>query len=71
MVLAVGYHPRHSVLGIIWTVVTAAVMFALATGKARTGRVLENPVLRTKCRVTMIGCCRPWTQHPVNMGGRL
>jgi divalent metal cation (Fe/Co/Zn/Cd) transporter len=54
VVLAAGYHPRHSVLGIIWTAVTAAVMFALASGKARTGRALDNPVLRTEGRVTMI-----------------
>jgi divalent metal cation (Fe/Co/Zn/Cd) transporter len=54
VVLAAGYHPRHSVLGIIWTAVTAAVMFALAAGKARTGRALENPVLRTEGQVTMI-----------------
>jgi divalent metal cation (Fe/Co/Zn/Cd) transporter len=53
-VLAAGYHPQHSVLGIIWTAATAAVMFALAAGKARTGRALENPVLRTEGRVTMI-----------------
>jgi hypothetical protein len=37
-VLAAGYHPRHSVPGIVWTAVTAAAMFALAAGKARTGR---------------------------------
>jgi divalent metal cation (Fe/Co/Zn/Cd) transporter len=54
VVLATGYHPRHSVPGIIWTAVTAAVMFALAWGKARTGRALDNPVLRTEGRVTMI-----------------
>ena len=54
VVLAAGYHPRHSVTGIIWTAVTAAVMFALAVGKARTGRALGNPVLRTEGRVTMI-----------------
>ncbi len=54
VVLASGYHPRHSVLGIIWTAVTAAVMFALAAGKARTGAALDNPVLRTEGRVTMI-----------------
>ena len=54
VVLAAGYHPRHSAVGIIWTAVTAAVMFALAAGKARTGRALENPVLRTEGRVTMI-----------------
>src|ERR1700760_2854926 len=40
VVLAVGYHPRHSPLGIIWTAVTGVVMFTLATGKARTGREL-------------------------------
>jgi divalent metal cation (Fe/Co/Zn/Cd) transporter len=54
LVLAIGYHPRHSALGIIWTAVTAAAMFALAAGKARTGRALDNPVLRTEGRVTMI-----------------
>ena len=54
VVLASGYHPHHSVPGIIWTAVTAAVMFALAAGKDRTGRALGNPVLRTEGRVTMI-----------------
>ena len=54
MVLAVGYHPGHSVLGIAWTAVTAAAMFTLAAGKARTGRALGNPVLRTEGRVTAI-----------------
>jgi divalent metal cation (Fe/Co/Zn/Cd) transporter len=54
VVLASGYHPRHSVPGIAWTAVTATVMFALASGKARTGRALNNPVLRTEGRVTMI-----------------
>ncbi len=54
VVLAAAFHPRHSVLGIVWTAVTMAVMFALASGKARTGRALDNPVLRTEGRVTMI-----------------
>jgi hypothetical protein len=54
VVLAAGYHPGHSGLGIIWTAVTAAAMFALAAGKARTGRALNNPVLRTEGRVTVI-----------------
>ncbi|HUA42259.1 MAG TPA: cation transporter [Streptosporangiaceae bacterium] len=54
LVLAIGYHPRHSPLGIAWTAVTAIVMFALAAGKARTGRELDNPVLRTEGRVTAI-----------------
>ncbi len=53
-VLAVGDRPRHSALGIAWTAVTAAVMFVLAAGKARTGRALGNPVLRTEGRVTMV-----------------
>jgi len=53
-VLVAGYHPGHSVLGIAWTAATAAAMFALASGKARTGRALDNPVLRTEGRVTMI-----------------
>ena len=52
--LAVGYRPGHSVLGIVWTAATAVAMFTLAAGKARTGRALNNPVLRTEGRVTMI-----------------
>ncbi|HEX7164910.1 MAG TPA: cation transporter [Trebonia sp.] len=54
VVLATGHHPRHSVLGIVWTAVTAAVMFTLAAGKARTGQALGNPVLQTEGRVTVI-----------------
>jgi len=54
VVLATGYRPRHSVPGIAWTAATAVVMFLLAAGKARTGRALGNPVLRTEGRVTMI-----------------
>jgi divalent metal cation (Fe/Co/Zn/Cd) transporter len=54
VVLATAYHPRHSALGIAWTAVTAAAMFALAAGKARTGRALGNPVLQTEGKVTAI-----------------
>ena len=54
VVLAIGHHPRHSPLGIAWTGATAAVMFALAAGKARTGQALDNPVLSTEGRVTLI-----------------
>jgi len=54
VVLAAGYHPRHSALGIAWTAVTAAAMVALAAGKARTGRALDSRVLRTEGRVTLI-----------------
>ncbi len=54
VVLAVAYHPHHSTLGIVWTAITALVMFALAAGKARVGRALDNPVLRTEGRVTTV-----------------
>jgi divalent metal cation (Fe/Co/Zn/Cd) transporter len=54
IVLAVGYHPQHSPLGIAWTAITAAAMFALATGKSHTGKQLNNPVLITEGRVTVI-----------------
>jgi hypothetical protein len=51
--------PGHSLPGIIWTAVTAALMFLLAAGKARTGRALDNPVVRTEGRVTMIDASWP------------
>ena len=54
IVLIIGFHPHHSPLGIAWTGVTAAVMFGLAFGKARTGAALDNPVLRAEGRITMI-----------------
>jgi divalent metal cation (Fe/Co/Zn/Cd) transporter len=53
-VLAAGFHPRHSPLGIAWTAITALVMFVLAYGKARTGTALDNPVLITEGKVTLI-----------------
>jgi divalent metal cation (Fe/Co/Zn/Cd) transporter len=54
VVLIVGFHPRHSLLGIVWTSMTAAAMFLLATGKSRTGAALGNPVLRTEGKVTLV-----------------
>jgi divalent metal cation (Fe/Co/Zn/Cd) transporter len=54
VVLAIGFRPRHSPAGIVWTALTAIVMFALAAGKARTGAALNNPVLRTEGRVTLV-----------------
>ncbi|ARF79611.1 cation transporter [Kitasatospora aureofaciens] len=53
-VLASSFRPHHSTLGIVWTAITVAVMFALAFGKARTGAALDNPVLKTEGRVTLI-----------------
>ena len=52
--LASSHHPHHSPLGIAWTAITALVMFALAAGKVRTGAALNNPVLQTEGRVTLI-----------------
>jgi divalent metal cation (Fe/Co/Zn/Cd) transporter len=52
--LLTGHHATHSVLGIVWTASTAAVMFTLAAGKTRTGRSLGNPVLTTEGKVTFI-----------------
>jgi divalent metal cation (Fe/Co/Zn/Cd) transporter len=54
VVLVVGHRAHHSPVGIAWTGITAAVMFALAAGKDRTGRALDNPVLRTEGRVTFV-----------------
>ena len=54
IVLATGFHPHHSPLGIAWTAITAAVMFTLAAGKARTGAALGNPVLTTEGKVTLV-----------------
>ena len=54
VVLATRFHPRPSPVGIAWTAVTAVVMFALAYGKTTTGAALDNPVLRTEGRVTLV-----------------
>jgi hypothetical protein len=48
VVLVVGYHPHHSVLGIVSTAATARVMFRLAAGKAKTGTAWTPGALRDK-----------------------
>ncbi len=53
-VLIIGHRAGPSPAGIVWTAMTAGVMFALASGKARTGAALGNDVLRTEGRVTFI-----------------
>jgi divalent metal cation (Fe/Co/Zn/Cd) transporter len=53
-VLVSGHRAAHSPGGIAWTATTAAVMSALAAGKARTGAALGNPVLSAEGRVTLI-----------------
>ena len=52
--LATGHRAVTAVAGIWWTGATACVMFALAWGKAVVGRRLNNPVLVTEGRVTLI-----------------
>jgi divalent metal cation (Fe/Co/Zn/Cd) transporter len=52
--LVVGHRAHPGVGGILWTGVTALVMFGLAFGKRRTGRALNNPVLETEGRVTFV-----------------
>lgn len=52
--LIIGHRSSPLLGGVAWTGATAAVMFALAWGKARVGRALDDPVLRTEGRVTLI-----------------
>lgn len=54
VVLVVGYRSHHSPIGIVWTMVTALIMFTLASGKARIGTALNDPVLKAEGRVTMV-----------------
>jgi divalent metal cation (Fe/Co/Zn/Cd) transporter len=50
VVFAIGYSP----LGIVWTAITGLAMFSLAAGKRNTGQRLNNPVLITESRVTVV-----------------
>lgn len=47
-------HPDTSVIGLIWLSVTFVVMLLLAWGKYVTGRQLNNEVLLTEGRVTLV-----------------
>ena len=47
-------HAQTSVLGIIWLAATLIAMLLLAWGKHRTGTALNNPVLLTEGRVTLV-----------------
>lgn len=47
-------HPSTSPLGIVWLALTLAAMLALAAGKQRTGAALNNQVLKTEARVTLV-----------------
>lgn len=52
--IAAGHRAGPSLVGVAWTGVTAIVMFALAAGKARTGKEVGSPVLEAEGRVTFI-----------------
>lgn len=52
--VVLAHRPSSSPLGILWTSMTAAVMYALAFGKARVGERLGNPVLLKESRVTIV-----------------
>lgn len=46
--------PAPAALGVGWVALTCAVMLALAWGKRRVGRQLNNSVLQTEGRVTLV-----------------
>lgn len=52
--VALGVRPDSSPFGIGWLAATCVVMFGLAAGKARTGRLLDNPVLSAEAKVTVV-----------------
>jgi hypothetical protein len=54
IVLASRYRAGQSDLGLVWTGVTALVMWTLARAKGRAGRALDNTVLTSEAHVTMI-----------------
>lgn len=47
-------HPHTSVLGILWLAVTFVVMLGLAYGKHRVGSEIQNRVLLTEGKVTLV-----------------
>jgi divalent metal cation (Fe/Co/Zn/Cd) transporter len=47
-------HPGTSTGGIAWLALTFVAMLALAWSKASTGQALQNPVLQTEARVTLV-----------------
>ena len=52
--LMLQIHPNTSMLGIGWLALTLAVMLALAAGKHKIGTQLDNLVLKTEARVTLV-----------------
>jgi divalent metal cation (Fe/Co/Zn/Cd) transporter len=54
IVLLTHFHPKTSLLGIIWLALTCVAMMMLAYGKSRIGRALGNPVLLKESKVTVV-----------------
>jgi len=52
--LLTGARPEPSSGGILWLALTFVAMMALACGKGRTGKALNNPVLQTEVHVTIV-----------------
>jgi divalent metal cation (Fe/Co/Zn/Cd) transporter len=46
--------PEQSIVGILWLGLTLITMLGLAFGKGRIGKRLENVVLKTEARVTLV-----------------
>ena len=49
-----GHRPTPSPLGMAWLAMTVVAMALLARSKLRVGRALDNAVLRTEAKVTLI-----------------
>jgi divalent metal cation (Fe/Co/Zn/Cd) transporter len=52
--LTTGQHPTPSIGGLVWLAATVLAMSLLAWGKYVTGRGLNNQVLMTEARVTLV-----------------
>lgn len=52
--LANQSHPYASTLGLVWLIITFAVMLLLAFGKFKVGKKINNSVLLTEGKVTLI-----------------
>ena len=52
--LLLQLHPQTSTLGMVWLAATLIAMLLIAWGKHRVGKQLNNPVLLTEARVTLV-----------------
>jgi divalent metal cation (Fe/Co/Zn/Cd) transporter len=56
-VLLFRVRPEQSLGGTIWLALTLIAMLGLAFGKDRIGKKLDNAVLKTEARVTLVDAC--------------